>query len=66
MKEQQNNRTNNKIVSYNGKNYTLSELADLLGIPGATLLWRINHGWEERELGIKPNFNNHKIRENAI
>lgn len=62
MKEQQNNRTNNRIVLYNGNEFTVAELAAFLDIPYATLLWRINNGWEGDSLGIKPNYKNKSIR----
>ena len=46
MKEQQNNRSNNRMVTYNGKTQTLSQWADELGIPYRKLLKRLNeHGW---------------------
>lgn len=57
MKKQQNNRRNNRKVDYCGCEYTISELAAILNIPYATLLGRINSGWDQSEWGIKPNFN---------
>jgi hypothetical protein len=62
MKKQENNRRNNRIVVFSGKKYTVAELSDLLLIPYATLLNRINSGWKECELGIAPNLNNKNIR----
>jgi hypothetical protein len=62
MKVQQNNRTNNRIVSYFGKEYTLSQLGELLGISSATLRNRLVCGWSERELNLKPNYKNKRIR----
>lgn len=61
-KIQENNRTNNRIIKYNDKTYTVAELADFLQIPYATLLWRINNGWNEKELGLKPNLANKNRR----
>lgn len=58
MKKQQNNRRNNRKVEYRGCEYTISELAIKLNIPYATLLGRINSGWNQSDWGIKPNFNN--------
>lgn len=57
-KMQENNRTNNHKVTYRGKEYTLSKLAEELHISSATLAWRLNHGWNENELNITPAFNN--------
>lgn len=62
MKVQENNRTNNRVVNYSGNKYTVSELADLLSIPYATLLYRINSGWKDRELSLTPSLNNKNIR----
>ena len=58
MKVQQNNRTNNRIVEYEGKPLTLAELADILGIPYATLQWRIDNGWDTANYGITPDYKN--------
>ena len=66
MKEQQNNRRNNRIVEYGGEKYTLSQLAENLGISAATLGWRINHGWKEKDYAISPNSNNRNIRRNIL
>ena len=62
MKTQENNRRNNRIVTFQGIEYTVAELADILEIPYQTLLWRINKGWERSDWGIKPNLNNRNIR----
>lgn len=45
MKQQQNNRTSNKIVEYQGKKYTISELADYIKLPYNTVLQRIHNNW---------------------
>ena len=62
MKTQQNNRTNNRTVIYCGVEFTIAKLAAKLNIPYATLLWRINNGWEQGDWGIKPNLSNRIIR----
>jgi hypothetical protein len=62
MKTQQNNRNNNRKVDYCGIKLTVSELSTILSIPYSTLLNRINSGWGESELGMKPNLNNKNIR----
>lgn len=41
-KEQANNRTSNHIVEYEGKEYTVSQLGELLGMSPDTLLYRIS------------------------
>lgn len=61
-KEQENNRTNNRICNYGGNTYTLSELSEKLGIGSATLAWRIDHGWSENDLSLFVNLGNSKIR----
>lgn len=61
-KEQANNKRVNKIVTYKGEKYTISQLSELIKIPYETLLWRIKHNWNENELSIKVNLNNKNIR----
>ena len=62
MKQQQNNRRNNRMVTYFGVVYTLSELADFLHLSNAALAWRINHGWKESDFALPVNLNNRNIR----
>lgn len=64
MKVQQNNRRNNRLLTYAGATMTQSQLADLLCISSATLGWRINAGWTEEDLSLPVAFNNSKIRRN--
>lgn len=45
MKEQQNNRSNNHIVNFNGATYTLAELADKFKIDYFLLRNRLKRGW---------------------
>lgn len=66
MKEQQNNRRNNRIVEYGGEKYTLSQLAEKLSVRPATLGWRIDHGWSENDYALAPNLNNKNIRRNIV
>lgn len=61
-KVQENNRSNNRIVSYEGKKYTLSELSNFLKISGSCLAWRIKNGWKEHELSLEPNLKNKIVR----
>ena len=44
MKVQQNNRSNNILLSYNGKQYTLAELAEETGVQYGTLYERVKRG----------------------
>lgn len=55
MKEQCNNRTNNRLITYNGKTLTVSQWADERGIKQNTLNKRINRGhWDiGRALGYE-------------
>lgn len=55
-KKQANNRTNNHIITFNGKSKTMSEFASEYGIPTACLNNRLKSGWNiERALLTKPN-----------
>jgi hypothetical protein len=45
MKEQANNKTNNHIVVYKGKEYTISQLAEIYGVPYKKLWKRIKLNW---------------------
>ena len=45
QKVQQNNRSNNHRITYNGANHTMSEWADLLGMSYKMLEHRLNRGW---------------------
>lgn len=42
---QQNNRTNNRLITHNGKTFTLQQWAKLTGIPRKTISNRIDRGW---------------------
>ena len=54
MKEQQRNRRNNRIIGYKGEKHCVSEWAEKLGIPRATLESRFNYGWSiEKTLSTK-------------
>lgn len=46
QKKQQNNRSNNKIIEYQGKKYTISELTDAYGIKYNLVASRIRKGWD--------------------
>lgn len=49
VKEQMNNKRNNRIINVEGEEYTLSELADLVGIKKTTLRARLNSGWSSKD-----------------
>lgn len=62
MKEQQNNRRNNRMITHGGKTQTLSQWADQTGISAATIAWRLNAGWPASDLFIPASLNNSRIR----
>ena len=45
MREQQNNRRNNNLVTYNGETKTVAQWARETGINAGTLYSRIERGW---------------------
>lgn len=46
MKEQQNNRTTNKLITFNGETKTMKQWAEFVGIPYRRLQDRIASGWD--------------------
>jgi hypothetical protein len=54
MKEQQNNRTNNHIIEYNGLKMTMMQWSEYLGIPYKTISTRIGSGYSV-ELSLSKN-----------
>jgi hypothetical protein len=42
MKEQDNNKRNNRMITFNGETHNLSTWADILGIKYSVLLDRLN------------------------
>lgn len=46
MEKQQNNRTNNVRISYNGEEHTLSEWAGIIGITKCAIYHRYERGWD--------------------
>lgn len=54
QKVQQNNRTNNHRITYNGETKTLSQWADHLGMSYSMLEHRINRGWSVEEAFAIP------------
>lgn len=60
MKEQQNHKTNNHKLTYNGEEKTISEWAEITGIKTATLFTRIKRGWStERALTTQTGGGHH-------
>lgn len=54
MKEQQNNRCNNHVITYNGQSKTVSQWAEELGMKTQTLFTRFKRNWStERALTTK-------------
>lgn len=55
IKEQENNRTNNRIITYKGESHTISEWAEITGIKAGTLHNRFAYlGWSaEKALSTK-------------
>ena len=43
IKQQENNRTNNRLITFNGETRTMSQWADKLGISSNCLQMRLNH-----------------------
>ena len=64
-KEQENNRTNNRIINYFGEQLTLSQLSEKLGLSAASLAWRIKNGWTMDEWGVPTNLANKWRNKNA-
>lgn len=64
-KEQENNRTNNRVIDYFGEQLTLSQLAEKLGLSAAALAWRIQNGWTMDEWGVPTNLANKWRHKNA-
>lgn len=53
-KEQNNNRSNNRIVIYKGESMTLHQLADREGINYQTLWNRLKYGWSLEDAVERP------------
>lgn len=54
MKEQQRNKRTNRVITYKGKKYTLTELAEYAGLKKTTLRERLNNGWSVDDAVEKP------------
>lgn len=49
MKAQQNNRTNNRMITANGETHTMAEWAKISGILYSTIQRRLKCGWSEHD-----------------
>jgi len=53
-KQQQRNKRNNRIVSYNGESLPISEWCEKLSIGYQVLYFRITHGWSIERALLQP------------
>ena len=53
-KRQANNRRSNVRVVYGNNEYTLSELADFVGLPRSTIKQRYEQGWSVEDIAKTP------------
>ncbi len=49
-KTQGNNKRNCRYITHNGKTKTVAEWSEITGISHDTLLYRLNHGWENERI----------------
>ena len=54
QKRQANNRRSNVHIEYCGNVYTLSELADFVGLPQSTIKQRYEDGWNVEDIAKTP------------
>lgn len=62
MKEQANNKRNNRYITYNGETKTLKEWCEYYNLNYDTVKRRIYSGWSVEEAFFKPIGNNRKIK----
>ena len=53
-KVQNNNRSNNRLIEYNGMIYTLSELSEISTVEYSTLKYRLDNGWDVQKAISTP------------
>lgn len=59
-KEQANNKSNNRLLLFNGVNHTISEWSSITGIKSQTIWARLKSGWSvERALSTLPSEKNY-------
>lgn len=54
MKEQENNRSNNVKLEYNGESRTIAEWSEILGIRWDVLYHRVQRGWSTERILATP------------
>lgn len=54
QKQQSNNKRNNRLITYNGKNQTISQWADEFGINYQTICSRLKRGWDIEKVLTTP------------
>lgn len=54
IKQQQNNRTNNRLIRMGGVVKTLQQWSDIYGINQSRILWRLKSGWSVKDAITKP------------
>lgn len=64
MKTQQRNRTNNKMIEFEGIKRCLSEWCEITGLNHKTITYRLNNGWSTRKALTTPtrNMKSNKVR----
>ena len=54
QKEQQNNRSNNRLITHNGRTQTVTQWQDETGIKEATIRYRLKKGWSVEKALTEP------------
>ena len=54
IKEQQRNRTNNRLITYNNETHCVGEWSEKLNLKGSTIYNRINSNWSVEKAFYKP------------
>ncbi len=67
QKVQQNNRSNNRYIEFNGVKHTLGEWSSITGIKIGTIWDRLQRGWTvEETLTKKPVIGSNQYRKKAV
>lgn len=54
MKVQENNKRNNRILAFQGKEQTVTQWSEELGINRETIYYRLKSGWSVEDILLKP------------